>query len=397
MQKEIKTSDLLFLLICNMSGIGVFSLAHHVLSHTGSCIASILLVVVSGVIATIFGLCYAELGSTYPHAGGDLNYLSKAYSKHLGTIYSLVSMAFILPSSCAIMSVKISGCFEDSVGKDCCVSVLLILCSILLTFGGRLLTLIIRILFLSKVITVIFLLVTSLVSFGVTEDVLNPAISDVRNDIFGMKPASIMHGLCFTQFSFDGWNCGNYIANRVMNPGKAFPRAIFCSIWCVVSIYTLINLSFMWIVPYDKIVGNAFFIDEYFRIIGMPITPRMLSVIVTLVPTLGSLICLFVVSCGITESFVPAKFTKRTRMVSLAVFSSVVFLFTKFSDIEKMLERITFWMSLFYSLSCFGLFLLKRRHPNIDRPFSLPIAVPLLASVLGASICGYTIKVSVAP
>lgn len=359
MKDKIKTLDLVFLLACNMTGIGVFSIAHDTLVHTGSCTASLLLVVASGMIATIFGLCYAELGATYPQAGGDLNYLSKAYSKYLGTAYSLVSIVFILPLCCSVMSIKVFECFKDDISQDLCVSLLLGTCCLLMTFGRRLLTWVVRILFFSKVATVVFLLMTSLLSFTVTKKTSNPAISDPRSSvssITGLTP--IIHGLCFTQFSFDGWNCGNYIANRISNPGRTFPRAIVSSIWCVVFIYTLINLSFMWVVPYDNIVNNELFMTEYFQIIGISIAPRILSIAVTLVPTLGSLLCSFVVSSGIIESLVPT-FSKRMEVTSLCLFSLNVFLFTKFSSITAMINRIAFGISLFYSLSCFGLFLLK--------------------------------------
>ncbi|AFM98516.1 L-type amino acid transporter [Encephalitozoon hellem ATCC 50504] len=391
MEKKIKMLDLLFLSICNMVGIGVFSMAHYVLSQTGTCASSIFLIVASAIIATMFGLCYAELGSTYPYAGGDLNYLSKAYSKHLGTIYSLVSILLILPLSCAIMSIKIHECFENDIGRDYCIAALLGLCTIFLSFGGRLVTWTMRILFFLKVVTVASLLVISSISFIVVKSSPNPAILDVRNSTIEVDATSIVKGLCFTQFSFDGWNCGNYIANRIHNPGKSFPKAIVGSIWIVAFIYILISLSMMCVVPYDDIIGNVFFIDEYFKAVGIPITPRMLSIIVTLIPTIGSLVCSLIVGTGIIESLVPVKFSKKLEMVSLAAFSLIVFAFAKLESITWMVNKIAFGTSLFYSLSCMGLVFLKLRHPSLDRPFSLPLVVPLAASLIGISICSYII------
>ncbi|AFN83238.1 methionine permease [Encephalitozoon romaleae SJ-2008] len=391
MEKKIEMLDLLFLSICNMVGIGVFSLAHYVLSQTGTCASSIFLIVASAIIATVFGLCYAELGSTYPYAGGDLNYLSRAYTKHLGTIYSVVSILLILPLSCAIMSIKIHECFEEDIGRDYCIAMLLGLCTIFLSFGGKLVTWTMRILFFLKVVTVASLLVISSISFIVARNAPNPAILDKRNSTVEIDATSIVKGLCFTQFSFDGWNCGNYIANRIHNPGKSFPKAIVGSIWVVTFIYILISLSMMCVVPYDDIVGNVFFIDEYFRAVGIPITPRMLSVMVTLIPTFGSLVCSLIVGTGIIESLVPAKFSKKLEVISLAAFSFIVFVFAKLESINWMVSKIAFGISLFYSLSCMGLVVLKLKHPSIERPFNLPLAVPLAASLIGISICSYII------
>ncbi|ADM11750.1 methionine permease [Encephalitozoon intestinalis ATCC 50506] len=391
MKKKIKTFDLMFLSICNMVGIGVFSMAHYILSQTGTCVSSILLIVASAVIATVFGLCYAELGATYPYPGGDLNYLGRAYSKHVGTIYSMVSILLILPLSCAVMSIKIYECFEDDIGRDCCIGVVLALCTIFLSFGGRLVTWTMRALFFLKVATVVSLLGISLVSFTVIKNSANPAILDERNNTVEIDSTSIVQGLCFTQFSFDGWNCGNYIANRIHNPAKTFPRAIVGSIWAVAFIYILISLSMMCVVPYDHIIGSVFFIDEYFKAVGIPVTPRILSVIVTLIPTFGSLICSFIVGSGIIESLIPEKFNKKTEVMSLIAFSFIVFGFAKLESITWMVNKIAFGISLFYSLSCIGLVLLKLKYPSEERPFNLPLSVPLFASLMGISICSYII------
>ncbi|KAM0672088.1 L-type amino acid transporter [Ordospora colligata] len=394
MERNLRYLDLLFLSICNMVGIGIFKTAHYVLIHTGSCIWSVALIVASGAIATMFGLCYAELGSTYPYAGGDINYLKRAYSNYVGTAYSLTSIAWILPLSCAVMAVTIHECFKDIVRKNIFIAVILVIVSMMLSFGGRLVTWTVRILFFLKIATVALLVIISASSFFKTREISNPAILDPRNAKADMNALGALKGLCFTQFSFDGWNNGNYIANRVQNPGKAFPRAILGSIWATAAIYVLTTLSAMFVVPYTEIISNGMFIEEYFRIMNIPIPSRMLSVIVTLIPTIGSLMCSLIVSSGIMESLLPVKFSKKLEVLSLLLFSLVVFLFSMFKDIHGLISRIAFGTSFFYSLSCIGLVVLKIRQPCEERPFNLPLAVPVLASILGMIVCGFIVVYS---
>ncbi|KAH9411182.1 aminoacid permease [Ordospora pajunii] len=388
MERKLGQFDLLFLSICNMVGIGIFKTAHYVLRHTGSCVWSVALIAASGAIATMFGLCYAELGSTYPYPGGDINYLKRAYSKYVGTAYSIASIAWILPLSCAVMAVTIQECFKEVVGKNIFIAVMLVMISMLLSFGGRLVTWTVRILFFLKVATVAFLVILSTVSFFKARKISNPAILDPRNAKADMNALGVLKGLCFTQFSFDGWNNGNYIANRVRNPGKAFPRVILGSIWTTAAIYALTTLSAMFVVPYTEIISNGMFIEEYFRIMSIPIPSHMLSVVVTLIPTIGSLMCSLIVSSGIMESLFAVKFSKRLEVLSSLLFSLAVFLFSMLEDIHGLISRIAFGTSFFYSLSCIGLVVLKIRQPCEERPFNLPLAVPVLASVLGIVVCG---------
>ena len=60
-------------------GAGIFELPSLVAGVVGSTTGLIAVWIAGGVISLIGALCYAELASTYPDAGGDYYYVNRAY------------------------------------------------------------------------------------------------------------------------------------------------------------------------------------------------------------------------------------------------------------------------------------------------------------------------------
>ncbi len=57
-----------------------------------------------GVVSLIGALCYAELATTYPHAGGDYHFLTRAYGKSLALFYAWARFAVITTGSIALLA-----------------------------------------------------------------------------------------------------------------------------------------------------------------------------------------------------------------------------------------------------------------------------------------------------
>jgi amino acid transporter len=51
--------------------------------------------VAGGVISLIGALCYAELASTYPDAGGDYHFLGRAYGPEVAFLFAWARMTVI--------------------------------------------------------------------------------------------------------------------------------------------------------------------------------------------------------------------------------------------------------------------------------------------------------------
>jgi Amino acid permease len=85
-------------------GIGIFKTPSVVAANVTSEAAFLGLWLLGGVVTLIGALCYAELGSTYPHFGGEYHFLRKAYGPGLGFLFAWGRMAVMQSGSIAAVA-----------------------------------------------------------------------------------------------------------------------------------------------------------------------------------------------------------------------------------------------------------------------------------------------------
>src|SRR5687767_15647817 len=78
-QPTLRMVDALALIVGTVVGAGIFKTPALVAAHAGSEAVVLLAWMAGGAISLVGALCYAELATTYPHAGGDYHYLTRAF------------------------------------------------------------------------------------------------------------------------------------------------------------------------------------------------------------------------------------------------------------------------------------------------------------------------------
>src|SRR5687768_13005539 len=85
-------------------GAGIFRTPSLVAANAGS-ESTVLLIWLAGGLVTLAGaLCYAELATTYPHAGGDYHYLTRAYGRPLAFLYAWSRITVVQTGSVALLA-----------------------------------------------------------------------------------------------------------------------------------------------------------------------------------------------------------------------------------------------------------------------------------------------------
>lgn len=85
-------------------GIGIFKTPSVVAANVTSEVAFLGLWLLGGVVTLVGALCYAELGSTYPHFGGEYHFLRRAYGPGLGFLFAWGRMAVMQSGSIAAVA-----------------------------------------------------------------------------------------------------------------------------------------------------------------------------------------------------------------------------------------------------------------------------------------------------
>jgi len=96
--------DAVAMIVGIVIGVGIFKAPSIVAGNVAGETAFIALWIVGGVISLIGALCYAELGSSHPNAGGEYYFLGKAYGDWLGFLFAWARMTVIQTGAIAAIA-----------------------------------------------------------------------------------------------------------------------------------------------------------------------------------------------------------------------------------------------------------------------------------------------------
>jgi APA family basic amino acid/polyamine antiporter len=211
---------------------------------------------------------------------------------------------------------------------------------------------------------------------------------------------AIMLGLQAVIYTVDGWDGIIYFGEEVREPGRDIPRAIFGSVFSIMGIYLLLNLVALYVLPMKDLAGNNFVLgsvaDLVFGKLGDPIIRSIMLISMLSCMNANQLFCtrtLYAMSCdGLFFRRATQVNAGGTPTVSLLLSTIVGVLFVLISFLsERAFERIVAMLSFFfvanYTLSYFSLFRLRKKEPQMARPYRAwgypwTTGIALAASVL---------------
>ncbi len=247
-----------------MIGAGIFTTSGLLMEDLRSPWLLISLWVVGGIIAFAGALCYGELGSAMPRAGGEYTFLSALYNPLLGFLSGWVSFVVGFSAPIAASAIGFSeylfrafpDAFQfDGIGvnwikKICSISIILIFTGIHLRgmeFGAR----------IQNGLTVLKIaLIIVIISFGFAFGAGSwDHFSTVVNGgpVPGWKTIGL--SLMWIMFAFSGWNASVYIGSEIRNPQRNIPRSLLIGTGVVTLMYVLLNILFVYAVEPGAMSG----------------------------------------------------------------------------------------------------------------------------------------------
>jgi APA family basic amino acid/polyamine antiporter len=193
---------------------------------------------------------------------------------------------------------------------------------------------------------------------------------------------AIMLGLQAVIYTVDGWDGIIYFGEEVRQPGRDIPRAIFGSVFSIIGIYLLLNLIALYVLPMSEIAGNNFVLgtvaDRVFGSLGDPIIRSIMVVSMLSCLNANQLFCtrtLYAMSCdGLFFRRATQVNAGGTPTISLFLSTVVGVLFVLISFLsanafERVIAMLSFFFVANYTLSYFSLFALRKREPQMARPY----------------------------
>jgi len=234
-------------------GAGIFTLMGVAGAKAGSAVW--LSFLAAGVIALLTGHSFAQLGIRYPSQGGTVEYLVRAYGSGrfsgacsiLFYITCLIGMAMIALSF-GKFSARLIGIVEDiGLWERILASGLIVGISLLKLIGSGSANIV------GRVIVIVNLLLVA--AFAVA---LLPHMQGERLAVETWPAASPIFGsLALTFFAFTGFEVISNTADRMENPARDLPRAMYTTIIIVIVLYVGLALAVVGVVSEEQLVSSG--------------------------------------------------------------------------------------------------------------------------------------------
>jgi APA family basic amino acid/polyamine antiporter len=187
---------------------------------------------------------------------------------------------------------------------------------------------------------------------------------------------AIFLGLQAVVYTIDGWDGVIYFGEEVREPGRDIPRAIFGSVFSIMGIYLLLNIVALYILPMKEIAGNNFVLgtvaDRIFGSLGDPIIRSIMVISMLSCLNANQLFCsrtLHAMSCD-------GLFFRRAAKVNVGgtptfslLLSTIVGIIFVLGSFERVIAMLSFFFVANYTLTYTSHFVLRKKEPQMDRPY----------------------------
>ena len=418
----------------SMIGSGIFIVSADIVRNVGSAGWLIVVWLITGFMTITAAMSYGELSGMFPKAGGQYVYLKEAYNPLMGFLYGWSFFAVIQTATIAAVGVAFArftayifpavgeaniiadlGFIKISAAQLACIAIVVLL-TYINTRGIKEGKMIQTVFTTSKLLALFglmlfgFLLVKDSHWQANWETGLN-AMQDLGENGAGKTPVgwtsisgvalmgAVAAAMTGSVFSSDSWNNVTFIAGEIKNPKRNIGLSLFLGTLIVTFLYITTNLMYLHALPLQDIAfppSDRLATTAANKIFGNSGT--IIIAVLIMVSTFGCINGL--VLAGARVYYTMAKdglFFKKAGTLNdnavpqwaLWAQCVVACLLCLSGGYGNLLDMISFVVVIFYVLTILGIFILRKKQPDTERPykaFGYPF-LPVIYILMGTAFC----------
>ena len=419
----------------SMIGSGIFIVSADITRNVGSAGWLIAVWLITGFMTLVAAVSYGELSGMFPKAGGQYIYLKEAYNSFVSFLYGWSLFSVIQTGTIAAVGVAFSkftaylipALSEDNILlnagfiKISAAQIVSIILIVFLTWNntrgikeGK----VIQTFFTSaKLLSLFGLIVCGL--FALKHDVWNVNWSHAWE--IGKGQATVAEGvskwavipyagigavlgaiaasMVGSVFSSDAWNNVTFIAGEIKNPQRNIGFSLFLGTLIVTIVYVMANVMYTAVLPLQDIASapkDRVAVEATRAIFGSAGT--YIIAVMIMISTFGCNNGLILAGARVYYTmaqdglfFKQAGTLNKNAVPQWALWAqmivaSILCLSGKYGDL---LDMISFVVVIFYVLTILGIFILRQKRPDAERPykaFGYPV-LPVIYILMGISFC----------
>jgi APA family basic amino acid/polyamine antiporter len=397
--KGLGLLDATTLVMGSMIGSGIFIVSSDIARQVQSPGLLIATWVATALLTLIAALSYGELAAAMPQAGGQYVYLREAFGPLYGFLFGWTMFLVIQTGTIAAVAVafaKYSGVFFPGISAENYLfgsgrmgvttqQLLGIAIVVLLTFvntrGIRAGALVQNVFTVAKTAALLGLVALGF-TVGRNAEAVAANFTDFWHNSGDFVSVVRLVGVAMvgSLFSSDAWNNVTFTAGEVRNPRRNLPLSLALGVGIVSALYIACNFVYLNVLPLDAIqhapedrVATA----AVARMLGPSAVQVMAAAI--MISTFGCTNGLILAGARVYYAMALDRLFFRRAGELDARFHAPVFalviqcvwacLLTLSGSYGDLLDYVIFAVMLFYMLTIAGIFVLRSKRPDLDRPY----------------------------
>lgn len=389
------TIDVIAIITGIVIGAGIFSAPALVAANSSSVTQMMAAWVLGGLISLGGALCYAELSTTHPSAGGEYHFLRLAFGHRISFLFAWARLTIIPTGSIALLGFVFGdyatklyelGPYSSAIYAVAMVLMLTALNVVGLKSGKT----------TQNILTMLEVLgVVLIIGVGFWYAPPTSGLPD-WGDAGNVSNWGLV--LIFVMLTYGGWNEAAYVSAEVLGPGKNLPRALAISLALITTLYFLVNWAYLSVLGLPALSQSNTIAADMMQI---ALGPAGASIVATLIAVSALTSANATILTGARTGFAFGRNSSlfsalghwhpernapvRALWVQAAIVLALILVgaLTR-SGFATMVEYTApvFW--LFFVLTGVALFVLRRKFPDRVRPYSVPL-YPLLPLIFCAT------------
>lgn len=379
------------LVVANVIGAGIFTTTGFQAADLGHPSLILLLWVVGGVLAYCGALCYGELGAAMPHAGAEYVYLRETYGRVFGFMSAFVSLiaGFPAPIAAALKSLVLyMSAFLPILAQDPVVlgvirlndliAIGLVWALIAIHMGGRREAIGFNNLVTLLKVGGIVAIILAAAAFGQGDTSNLTYVSDFYGSMsLTAKLTALATSLIFVMFCYSGWNAAAYVASEIVDAPHTLPRALLAGTAIVTLLYLALNMVYLYGADVDQLAGKVE--------VGLVASRELfgawgagLVTVVLVVSLLASSSAMTI--AGPRVSYALGRDARSLRWLAdtnssgapanaLLMQGTVASIIIVVGRVDQILQYAGFTLAFMSALAVSCVLVLRRRRPDLERPF----------------------------
>ncbi|MBN8679306.1 MAG: amino acid permease [Chitinophagales bacterium] len=186
-------------------------------------------------------------------------------------------------------------------------------------------------------------------------------------------------------WGYEGWNTLGFIGGEIKNPNRNLPLALFSGMLIIMGAYLLVNFTYLYVLPIDQIINvyqsqNEIAAVAVVRHFAGDIGATLISITI-LITTLGCTNATILMPPRVyyamakdglffsrAKEIHPEYNTPNPALWMQGLWACLLVLSGSFDQLTDMLIFAAFF---FYGATALGVFILRYREPNAERPYKV--------------------------